>query len=723
MLREDKGGASSELRRTKRQSKTYSWIYKDRNTTKKDMAAPTPSSLSKTTALSANSLCNFTCDISATTMPYPLSQCRDFPALNTFYLNSEELPSCSRDAKRWQKIFEATKISRDHSTSFTSSRRKNPESTFDLFEVLTLVPMEEDDSGKRSTPGDIQSVPENTESGWSDNVRRLVKETDEAFKAVDLGLAGAKDMELEEYHNEETIANPISLSRTVSRKQHRAPIARAIIVSKPKRKRLIKPKSHRITVPKTPTPTPTPSPRWTLTELTEGMAGLLTGKIFNRMTVDEMLHPGRAQRFKIGIKTEVANTISSDTLPDNYTVKVMLPSEPSQLEDVSFDLDTADIGPLSNPDLNDCISTPPPIPSRNKKQQTIAIVTKDYDDKNVSAFQFHKITFPLPRCNAQQQLNCSDKLIPHIRSIPESISTSHTRIDHDTSSSPITFATFKPPRHGFELFNKRRIRTIQNPRLQPTTEVLESTPYSLTCLGFRHGSIRLIQHHFSAANGQEKPIISSPTTETEEGMGNEKPWSKRIGENEDFKRQRGDFRDSLDWAVLQVAISGGTGDYLIGDSALRGVNLHEHDVQTDREIDDIAEWWEGLGMSMGALETEEDSKAMRKGRLKIKIQAEAAKKPSQSPRIKNTVTSLPTNAEVAEERCPRIGPRHSIALLRTKRRRSPEADNVSLPPSPMEDFSPGAILHSSPVVPMGFNLGHDLKDFLSWENECVAEDL
>jgi hypothetical protein len=38
----------------------------------------------------------------------------------------------------------------------------------------------------------------------------------------------------------------------------------------------------------------------------------------------------------------------------------------------------------------------------------------------------------------------------------------------------------------------------------------------------------------------------------------------------------------------------------------------------------------------------------------------------------------------------------------------------------MEDLTPHDL---KKVVPMGFNLGHDLGDFLKWENERVAAGL
>jgi hypothetical protein len=44
---------------------------------------------------------------------------------------------------------------------------------------------------------------------------------------------------------------------------------------------------------------------------------------------------------------------------------------------------------------------------------------------------------------------------------------------------------------------------------------------------------------------------------------------------------------------------------------------------------------------------------------------------------------------------------------------------ASRPPSPMQSISPSTLVRLDSFVPMGFNVDHDLRDFLKWKSECV----
>jgi hypothetical protein len=53
-----------------------------------------------------------------------------------------------------------------------------------------------------------------------------------------------------------------------------------------------------------------------------------------------------------------------------------------------------------------------------------------------------------------------------------------------------------------------------------------------------------------------------------------------------------------------------------------------------------------------------------------------------------------------------------------------EGGSESLPSSPMVDIDPGGTRRDNDVpIPMGFNLGHDLGDFLNWETQHVRSML
>lgn len=207
---------------------------------------------------------------------------------------------------------------------------------------------------------------------------------------------------------------------------------------------------------------------------------------------------------------------------------------------------------------------------------------------------------------------------------------------------------------------------------------LQSTPFTWTSPLFRHGPI-LIER---AAKEQ---TFQSPQEEV------------------------------LDWTAFQMAILG-TMDPDGGDQ--RDDWEWEAD---ERELDEIMNWWEGFGFEgFGGLERPAPEKVTA---------APSHLAPNQLRDDDKEVHSLPPYAELELGTTQNSGKASPISFkqritgaltgISRAENRSSVAD--SLPPSPMLD-----LLVMTPLsedwdvrIPMGFNLGHDLGDFLRWEAKHV----
>jgi len=142
--------------------------------------------LGSTTAhSSASSLCSCDCDANPAAVQQPLSKSDQPPSQPAIlYLPPVSPTNSSGDAKTWRLIF-SEHLPRSPASTVKQFRAKPPPtiaagSTFDLIEALALDPIDND-----RTP--TQSLRYSEDSGmedFSDNVQQLIKETDEAFRAV-----------------------------------------------------------------------------------------------------------------------------------------------------------------------------------------------------------------------------------------------------------------------------------------------------------------------------------------------------------------------------------------------------------------------------------------------------------------------------------------------------------------------------------------------------------
>lgn len=197
--------------------------------------------------------------------------------------------------------------------------------------------------------------------------------------------------------------------------------------------------------------------------------------------------------------------------------------------------------------------------------------------------------------------------------------------------------------------------------------------------------------------------------------------------------------DSLDWTAFHMAILGGAGD-LYGEST----DYSRRGDGEENEIDDLCEWFDEFGfagwgrLDRGTQPTSPDtavegecspvsSKSSKSGQyLPIPVEKE----------FSNGFWHPRSGDEIGTEASGRFDRARSVGLRRwtveghPKRyegtmvidsSRRPSVDSVaSLPQSPMLDLVVSRDLDGNEyIVPMGYNLSHDLGDFLSWEAENV----
>jgi hypothetical protein len=133
-------------------------------------------------------------------------------------------------------------------------------------------------------------------------------------------------------------------------------------------------------------------------------------------------------------------------------------------------------------------------------------------------------------------------------------------------------------------------------------------------------------------------------------------------------------------------------------------------------LEDIVDWWNGFGFQgYGKMER----RAMRPGPTP-KHRTNQRRSPIACPVPIRTLKPLPALREAMigrEQARMDTDTTPSAGLAGTKQRRVSLAE--SLPPSPMLDLVLPSPSQDDEVIPMGFNLGHDLGDFLNWEAHHV----
>lgn len=206
---------------------------------------------------------------------------------------------------------------------------------------------------------------------------------------------------------------------------------------------------------------------------------------------------------------------------------------------------------------------------------------------------------------------------------------------------------------------------------------LHSTPFTLTSPFYRHGVIKVLDYATTVGDGNVELVSSRGTV-----VGN-------IGKG-------------IDVTDFQMAILGGAGEFLRTEPG------EVHRAEADDFVD-IDKWWDEFRLGAPGRFIRESDVA-RHTRTKVS-----------DTRGQDILEKVCVNIE-AERTGLQPGQAHRNHQLRvtasigiTASRKTYEYD--SGPPSPMMEITLGGPHQIGDIVPMGFNLGHDLEDFLKWESK------
>lgn len=504
----------------------------------------------------------------------------------------------------------------------------------------------------------------------SENVEQLIRETDAAFQAVGNALADAKAATRGWCDDDVPVARNSSLKHSILRNSPRPLInplksqwSRRSMPIAEKNKKPVKRNSLGRALRSASPPSKSTPPRLTLHDVTMNMVDVFSGKIF-RTEVDEMLTPSRLQRLQQeNIRVSQEHRVSADLARGAETDEdVDTPIEPFHLQSLLDRLDSAkkDLPPLPNPVL-----PPPAIPQRHpnrpsepKPTRKVQFASQSQEETEMTV---NELTFPTPPRISISHHSPTSSNISNLPTIPEISPLTPSTTEHFTPVPSIT----QPFHH------------------QPTTDenyiFLPSTPFTLTSHLFHHNAIRVPIPY------REPKLCTSD--------------------------------EALDWTAFQMAISG-TGGI---DTYLDNFEIQERErmefEEMEREADDILQWWIGFGyQGWGRMVGEEISNAHKRARRKQRedIEHVSAQEARISPRHTEYLKRIIDTEKivVAKSKNPDMD-----GNGKEEQRRASLAE--SLPPSPMLDLGGAGLGKDNEIIPMGFNLGHDLGDFLRWETDHV----
>ncbi|KAK2029974.1 hypothetical protein LX32DRAFT_587635 [Colletotrichum zoysiae] len=361
---------------------------------------------------------------------------------------------------------------------------------------------------------------------------------------------------------------------------------------------------------------------------------------------------------------------SSDTLKTANTDASTTPLESFHLQDLPSRIRAAEVKMTVPP--ADVVVSPTPLDSGGRLEFTLKKkssrrkkpVTKEESQGEGSLAKCEVSVPPLPAKNPARFM--ARPLAPLLPTIPEVVATTGiggTPIDRSNKAAARGFAPVKKDDFVF----------------------LQSTHYTLNHPLFQHGAIRF------------------PRLEVVRGI-------------------KIDPDDTLDWTAFQMAILGGAG-YLSSDST------DFTQPPENEEAGDIASWFDGFCFdSPGTLVTSDE----RAHSPKKPPAARATSSSDPSTRLPpDSELPIPVGSEhptgfwnegdVNVSKIPKAGCGIRRWTMEGHPKRLSRESVGSLPPSPMMDL---VMMRDSmgelEVVPMGYNLGHDLEDFLKWEAENVC---
>ncbi|OTB04483.1 hypothetical protein M426DRAFT_11633 [Hypoxylon sp. CI-4A] len=445
-------------------------------------------------------------------------------------------------------------------------------------------------------------------------------------------------------------------------------------------------------------------PRWGLSE--NVMTELFSGKFFGRVEVDEMLTPSQLEAYKLRrmsiMQSAERSSTSSSSAAEKSTETLDTecsdtPVEPFHLDDLPSRIGSAGV---------DLVDVETPIAEKRATSLLEAVVRRDF------ASEPHEEEHNNNDNNNNNNSSSSNNSNNNSSTISEAAQT-------DIGEEPAEYgsATFPTPPMRHPARYNRRSRKTSLPSIPETTAVstpqdaifggqaftssrdivadsnyvfLQSSPCSVTTPRFRHGPIRLAKCGLIA--------------------------DLKVGADE-----------GLDWTAFQMAISGGAGDWLSeSDDTIRR--------REAEEVDELGDWFDSWNFSnAGGLVTSRDF-------VVVDMPSPTSSASGEDYSDLSCAEVEGDNAQYSyEEEWPQLRPRangHRLDAMSgleidTSKMLPDEEDDddnhaftgresyASLPQSPMLDLrvvrTPDG--DDVDVVPMGYNLGHDLGDFLKWEAE------
>ncbi|KAK1980815.1 hypothetical protein LZ30DRAFT_750506 [Colletotrichum cereale] len=415
--------------------------------------------------------------------------------------------------------------------------------------------------------------------------------------------------------------------------------------------------------------TPKKSARW---QLGEDVAGIISGQFFRKVEVDELLTPERLDELRLEREAQSKPRRSSDTLRTASTDDSETPLEPFHLQDLASRIGAAGVE-LTVPPADVVVSPSPldpgeqlkPTLQRKSSRRKKPVTKKEYEAENPLENGEFSVPPPPPAKNPARFL--ARPPAPLLPTIPEVIVTTPGTGGTPTDRSNKTAArSFAPVNKGDFVF-------------------FQSTNYTLNHPMIRQGPIRF------------------PQTEVVKGM-------------------KIDPDDTLDWTAFQMAILGGAG-YLFSEST------DFTQPPENEEAADLVAWFDGFGFDSPGLliASEERARSPKKSPATPELLYPSA---FTSPPTENELP-IPVGAEhptgfwnegaVNVSKIPKAGCGIRRWTMEGHPKRFTRESVGSLPPSPMMDLVMMRDSSGEPeVVPMGYNLGHDLEDFLKWEAENVC---
>ncbi|PKS12707.1 hypothetical protein jhhlp_000915 [Lomentospora prolificans] len=441
------------------------------------------------------------------------------------------------------------------------------------------------------------------------------------------------------------------------------------------------------------------SARWTFTE---NVTELFTGQLFKKIEADEMLTPEQVEAYTRRREAEAEMIERQDT--EALEARSILeeeeepesPMEPFHLEELAKRIEHVAAAASHQRES--------PL---NKRQVSNEVVRRDFSVRRkpvgsagqaVSSLATEEPPAPsVPAKNPARYRN-NTQTQAQMPAIPELLVTTP---DNEKEKEAL-----KDPIHG----NTPTKETLDNLFEDDDFVFFRSTPCTMSMPGFRHGPIRIAKS----------------------GL--------------DFKF---DAENTLDWTAFQMAILGGAGDFFYGSADPTPQHSEEE------EVAELKEWLGELGFdSIGALisaqgvEPPEDSD---ESSANSPISTSSSCYEEEDEDDEDDCGNLPIPVALdyptgfwneGEPDTSKFSVGGGCQIKRwtveghpKRYKRGSYASDISLPQSPMmplvvdgkltgEMRSTTAAKGDMDVIPMGYNLGHDLGDFLRWEAEhCYAPDL